>query len=149
MDPNAPTTALTRRCFIGCATTAALACGATGTAHAGSRGTAGRATIPPGTVLAKTADVPLTGGIVVQVGDDVAVVAQPAEATFTAFNAVCTHEGCTVNEIVENVIICPCHDSRFSSEDGKVVQGPAEDPLPVIEVEVSGENVVTTGDEPR
>jgi Rieske Fe-S protein len=147
MFPNAPTTTpgLTRRCFLGCATAVAGAVTCAGTAHAAEP----RRTIPPGTVLAKTADVPLSSGVVVYLEPDVAVVAQPKEGVFTAFDAICTHEGCAVSEVVENVIICPCHDSRFSSEDGTVVQGPAEDPLPVIKVEVQGENVVVSEPDPK
>lgn len=132
--------------MLGCAAaaTGVLTCCAVGTAQA-SASTRRPAEIPPGTVLAKTADVPVTGGIIVQVGDtsDYVVVAQPQEAVFTAFDAVCTHEGCLVNEVTNAVIICPCHDSEFSVEDGSVIVGPAEDPLPAIAVEVCGDNIVT------
>lgn len=54
-----------------------------------------------------------------------AVVTQPTEGSFLAFTAVCTHQGCVVSEIVENAIVCPCHGSEFSIEDGSVLKGPA------------------------
>jgi Rieske Fe-S protein len=65
--------------------------------------------------------------IVVMVGDEV-----------VAFSSVCTHQGCTVAyDAEEQVLACPCHGSKFDPADGaKVVAGPAEAPLPTVEVVV-------------
>jgi menaquinol-cytochrome c reductase iron-sulfur subunit len=53
-----------------------------------------------------------------------------AAAGFVAMTAVCTHLGCLTRYEAENdVIFCPCHGSRFST-DGAVVNGPAPVPLP-------------------
>ncbi len=52
------------------------------------------------------------------------------------FGATCTHLGCTVGfNNLEESHDCPCHGSRFSSIDGRVLHGPATDPLPIIDVE--------------
>ena len=59
-----------------------------------------------------------------------------------AFSAICTHEGCLVGSVVDNEIICPCHDARFSATDGSVLQGPATEPLAESAVSVQGGNVV-------
>lgn len=53
-----------------------------------------------------------------------------------AFNRICTHLQCLVNyEAQTHQLVCPCHGSRFKSEDGTVVNGPATNPLPIIKVE--------------
>ncbi|GAA3677880.1 nitrite reductase/ring-hydroxylating ferredoxin subunit [Lentzea atacamensis] len=139
-------TAVSRRCFIGgCAAAATVI--TTGTAAAADTGTDTGAQpcgkLPPGTVLAKKADVPLNGGVVVYFDDETSVVvAQPKKGTYTAFDAKCTHAGCMCSEVDNNLIICWCHDSRFSSVDGKRRSGPAKKPLPQIKTKIKGENIV-------
>jgi nitrite reductase/ring-hydroxylating ferredoxin subunit len=51
--------------------------------------------------------------------------------TLYAFNDVCTHRGCFLasGEIEGTAIICECHGSMFSMENGEVLEGPAEDPV--------------------
>ncbi len=93
-----------------------------------------------GGTIAATADVPVGGGLV---DDRVAVVVtQPIAGTFKAFTAVCPHQGCLVSEVKDNEIICPCHGSKFSAEDGSVIQGPATEPLAAADVAVQGDSVV-------
>lgn len=46
---------------------------------------------------------------------------------FFAISSVCTHLGCNVKHIAQG-FECPCHGSRFD-ENGRVVQGPAPQPL--------------------
>jgi Rieske Fe-S protein len=96
-----------------------------------------------GTVLTPTADVPVSGGVILQ--DQAVVVTQPAEGQFKAFSAICTHQGCLVAAVENNEIICPCHGARYSGEDGSVLQGPAQQPLAEGTVAVEGGNVVLTG----
>ena len=74
--------------------------------------------------------------------DSALVVTQPAAGDVKAFSAICTHEGCLVGSVVDNEIICPCHDARFSATDGSVIQGPATEPLAESPVSVQGGNVV-------
>ena len=47
-----------------------------------------------------------------------------------------------VSEVVDNEIICPCHDSRFSAVDGAVLQGPATEGLAAASVVVQGDSIV-------
>ena len=51
---------------------------------------------------------------------------------FYALSLVCTHLGCTVT-VTEDVLSCPCHGSRFDRQ-GKVLKGPANDPLVRLEL---------------
>jgi len=95
---------------------------------------------PGGERLADTSDIPVGGGKVFP-GKKV-VVTQPAAGTFKAFSAVCTHQGCTVNEVADGTIDCPCHGSKFAVADGAVVNGPASRPLPQRQITVSGDAVL-------
>jgi rieske iron-sulfur protein len=52
-----------------------------------------------------------------------------------AYTAICTHSGCEVDEWLsdEQILYCPCHDSKFDPKDGaKVVDGPAPRVLPAL-----------------
>ncbi|SDT62422.1 Rieske (2Fe-2S) protein [Actinoplanes derwentensis] len=110
-------------------------------APAGSEGAEGGSTGggSTGTVLVAASKVDVGGGVIL----DELVVTQPAEGTFKAFSNVCTHQGCKVTEIKDSSIICKCHNSLFSVEDGSVVSGPAKSPLAETTVSVDGDNIVT------
>jgi Rieske Fe-S protein len=92
---------------------------------------------PGGERLASTGDIPVGGGTVF--ASKKVVVTQPTPGMFTAFSAICTHQGCTVNKVASGTIDCPCHGSRFAIVDGSVVQGPASRPLPGRQIAVSGD----------
>ncbi len=52
-----------------------------------------------------------------------------------AYTAICTHTGCEVTEWAaeEQILVCPCHESKFEPKDGaKVVDGPAPRNLPAL-----------------
>jgi len=52
-----------------------------------------------------------------------------------AYTAICTHTGCEVTEWLadEQLLVCPCHESRFEPKDGaRVVDGPAPRNLPAL-----------------
>jgi len=92
-----------------------------------------------GSVSGNTVSVPVTaGGPLGSVGGVALVTAnvQPgsflafraATATFNVMTAVCTHEGCTVENYNGTQFVCPCHGSRYSTS-GQVTNGPATLPL--------------------
>jgi Rieske Fe-S protein len=90
--------------------------------------------------LVPASDVPKGGGVVL--ADQEVVVTQPTAGDFRGFSAICTHQGCVVSDVSDGVIVCPCHGSQFSIEDGSVQAGPAPSPLPEVGVTVDGGNVV-------
>ncbi|MFE7860882.1 Rieske (2Fe-2S) protein [Streptomyces sp. NPDC101209] len=92
-----------------------------------------------GAALAKTADIPEGGGKIFK--DQAVVVTQPASGTFKAFSTKCPHAGCAVSSIANGVIVCPCHGSQFSVEDGSVKKGPATTGLTAEKVTVSGDSI--------
>ena len=60
-----------------------------------------------------------------------------------AYSSVCTHNGCTVEWDAEaEQLSCPCHGSRFDPADGSVLNGPARQPLPAVDVVVDEEQGV-------
>jgi cytochrome b6-f complex iron-sulfur subunit len=70
-----------------------------------------------------------------------AVLVHLENGDFVAYSAVCTHQGCTV-AYNDGQLACPCHGSIFDPADGAaVVNGPAQQPLPEIPVEVRGGEV--------
>jgi Rieske Fe-S protein len=52
------------------------------------------------------------------------LMARTSATTFSTVEAVCTHEGCTINGAAGDVYVCPCHGSRYN-RSGQVLQGPA------------------------
>lgn len=48
----------------------------------------------------------------------------------------CTHLGCKLNYIEDQDILeCPCHNSRFSAVTGEVLHGPAKKAVPLFPAE--------------
>jgi Rieske Fe-S protein len=95
--------------------------------------------------LLSTAEVEVGGGVIVAAED--VVVTQPTSGEFKGFSATCTHQGCTVASVENGTINCPCHGSRFSVEDGSVVQAASglsadqQAPLPEVAITVDGDTI--------
>jgi Rieske Fe-S protein len=87
--------------------------------------------------IAKTSDVPVGSGVIV----DEVVVTQPSAGVFKGFSAKCTHKGCTVDKVADGTIDCPCHGSKFNL-DGTVAKGPAREPLATENITVQGDSIV-------
>ncbi|AZM57465.1 iron-sulfur protein [Streptomyces sp. WAC 01529] len=92
-----------------------------------------------GTVLAKTAEIPVGGGKIFK--DEGVVVTQPTKGEFKAFSNLCTHKKCPVTSVEGGTINCPCHGSKFDITDGSVKQAPAPAPLPAAEISVDGDSI--------
>ena len=76
-------------------------------------------TISDGSALASTGGMAL-----VQAGATALLVTRTGASTFSALNATCTHEACTITNGSPGSFECPCHGSRFDST-GRVLNGPA------------------------
>ena len=56
--------------------------------------------------------------------------------TCWALSRKCTHLGCKLNYLEEKDILeCPCHQSKFNSTTGAVIEGPAKKALQFYTVE--------------
>ncbi|MFC9146159.1 Rieske (2Fe-2S) protein [Streptomyces bacillaris] len=125
------------------AAAALTGCGGSDGSVGGSGGTGGTDPVEQpgsggagGAVLAKAADIPEGGGMVFAAQK--VVVTQPRAGEFKAFSATCTHQGCAVKDVTDNVITCPCHNSTFDAATGSPTGGPATQPLPARQISVEG-----------
>jgi nitrite reductase/ring-hydroxylating ferredoxin subunit len=109
----------------------------TPTPAATSGGTSGSA--GAGNSLGPASAIPSGGGQVFT--SQKIVVTQPSMGSYKAFSAVCTHQSCTVGDVSDGTINCPCHGSKFSISDGSVVRGPATQALAAKTVTVTDGNI--------
>ncbi|GCE27871.1 hypothetical protein KDA_33550 [Dictyobacter alpinus] len=67
------------------------------------------------------------------------------DGNFAAYEKACTHEGVKVNyDPAKKLLVCPAHGAIFDpANGGKVVQGPADTPLPMVKVNVNGDGTIT------
>lgn len=112
----------------GGATPRPSATGASATPPAGATQIGDLATLKRRTAIAF--DVPATG--------DPGVLVELPDGTVGCYDAVCTHEGCTVEYAPSaGVLFCPCHGAEFDpARGGAVLQGPARRPLPKLPITI-------------
>ena len=68
------------------------------------------------------------------------------DGKLVAYSQKCTHLSCAVvPEIERGILRCPCHEGIFELATGRAVAGPPPRPLPVIELEVIGDDVFAIG----
>lgn len=80
-------------------------------------------------LVASLRDIQPGEGGVIKLGKSHVAVRKAANGSLHALSAACTHMGCTVTwNNADQTWDCPCHGSIFSA-DGKVIHGPAVDPL--------------------
>ncbi|WP_166389951.1 Rieske (2Fe-2S) protein [Nocardioides ochotonae] len=108
-------------------------------AACGDGSTAKPSAAPSGTTLTTTDAVPVEGGVVL--GEENVIVVQPEEGEFKAFSSVCPHQRCQVSGVQDGEIVCHCHDSHFSLDDGAPTSGPAREPLGEVRITVSGNDI--------
>jgi cytochrome b6-f complex iron-sulfur subunit len=72
-----------------------------------------------GSALAETG-----GAVLVESVAGVFLLARTGDGAFTAIDAICSHESCTITGAEGTTYVCPCHGSRYS-RSGQVLGGPA------------------------
>ena len=71
------------------------------------------------------------GSVVVESTKGKIIVVRTGDASFVAFSALCTHKRGVVDyDDAKKQFVCPKHGSKFDGTDGKVLDGPADEPLP-------------------
>ncbi len=64
------------------------------------------------------------GAVVVESTAGVFLLARMSASAFSAVDAVCSHESCTITGADGATYVCPCHGSRYN-RSGQVLAGPA------------------------
>jgi thiosulfate dehydrogenase [quinone] large subunit len=110
--------------------------------NSGSSGAAGNTPSSGGTAtIAEVSQVPTNNAVSFSVPStgDPGVLVHLSSGDFVAFDALCTHAGCTVQyDSGSQLLLCPCHGAAFDPAHGaSVIQGPAPTPLTSIPVKVN------------
>lgn len=66
------------------------------------------------------------------------------QGEFYAIGNACTHVGGPLAEgtLIDKIVTCPWHGSRFDVTNGQAVGPPARLPVPAYEVQVQGEDIM-------
>jgi Rieske Fe-S protein len=104
------------------------------------------------TRVAALSDIPIGGVLTFTFPDtqDDCFLVRMSERQLLAYSQKCTHLSCAVRPLVDrNLIHCPCHDGYFDLLSGRPIAGPPRRPLPLIRLEVRGNEIYATGVEER
>jgi Rieske Fe-S protein len=133
------TTPVSRRRFCAeacqmasCATLATLFSACDGGSPTSPSGMGSKLGVLSGRFTGSTVQVTATGSPLADVGGaalvestaGVFLISRTNASAFSAIDAVCTHEGCTITGLAGDTYVCPCHGSRYSLS-GQVTGGPA------------------------
>ena len=71
------------------------------------------------------------------------IVVANVEGNFCAFGGICPHEGGPLaeGELDGDVVTCPWHFTEFDVRTGEALEGVTDEPIPVYEVHVEGDDV--------
>jgi arsenite oxidase small subunit len=78
--------------------------------------------------------------------NDPALLIRISEQEYRAYNIKCTHLMCPVYwEKQDGKLVCPCHHGFFNVEDGSVLAGPPQRPLPSIQLKFKNKDIYAVG----
>lgn len=94
-------------------------------------------------VVGKLADVPPGSAKNFKMGSMNGIVINDKSGKLYAYNAKCSHLGCTVQyrDDLSN-IYCACHGGMYDFHTGKNISGPPPKPLDLLKVEVVKDDIV-------
>lgn len=96
------------------------------------------------TVAAKTGELAPNTAKIFKFGTVPGILVYTAGGELRAFMATCTHLTCTVVYKEDSeILFCPCHNGKFDL-NGSVISGPPPAPLEILDVKVSGEDVIVS-----
>jgi Rieske Fe-S protein len=81
---------------------------------------------------------------------DPCLLIRTRDGSLLAYSQKCTHLSCAViPELDRGILRCPCHEGMFELATGRNIAGPPPRPLPVIRLEIDGDDVYAIGVEER
>lgn len=76
-------------------------------------------------------------------GNIPALLIRDETGQFFAYNAICTHLGCTVQHSKEKAkIFCACHGGSFETQTGRNISGPPPKPLAKLAVNIQEGQII-------
>jgi thiosulfate dehydrogenase (quinone) large subunit len=110
--------------------------------------TFGATSAPTGDVVGTVAKLSQRSSLafLVPSSGDPGVLLKLANGTYVAYDAVCTHAGCTVEfDPSQQVLACPCHGATFDpAHQGAVLGGPTNIPLTQLPIRVDAKTGAIT-----
>ncbi|MFE5835503.1 Rieske (2Fe-2S) protein [Arthrobacter sp. NPDC056493] len=102
--------------------------------------TASGASAPPGRPfrIGKLSEINVGDTATGKANGRTVVVFRAEDRKVVAYDATCTHAGCTVAP-AGTTFECPCHGSTFTGSDGSVITGPARRPLTPLTAAIDGD----------
>lgn len=95
-------------------------------------------------VAAKVGDLQPNSGTLFKFGTKPGILVMTPAGEYRAFNAICTHLGCTVQySEKETQIWCACHNGHYDL-NGNVVSGPPPRALEEYDVAVQDQQIVVS-----
>ncbi|HSF15490.1 MAG TPA: Rieske (2Fe-2S) protein [Vicinamibacteria bacterium] len=95
-------------------------------------------------VAATLGEIPPNSGKIFKFGRRPALLINTPAGELRAFDGICTHLNCTVQYRQDfGQVWCACHNG-FYDLTGKNIAGPPPRPLPRLEVQVRGEEIVVS-----
>jgi Rieske Fe-S protein len=81
---------------------------------------------------------------------DDCILLRTGTGEFVAYSQKCTHLSCAVRPLTDRgVLHCPCHQGYFDLRSGRPIAGPPRRPLPVVHLQLRGNEIYATGIEER
>ena len=77
---------------------------------------------------------------IIRLEDSYPLALTKSQERWFVFRDECTHAACAFSqdgEVMDTTLICNCHGAEFDLLTGAVLQGPAEEPLKVFQVQVA------------